>query len=79
MPDLTSRAAHGCLRLSFVVVADTHVNGAEYTSTSPYETNHLANFRARYVFAEMAVHRSSSGHETAPPWHSSHKPTCARP
>ena len=27
---------------TFVVVADTHVNEDEHTSTSPYETNHLA-------------------------------------
>ena len=79
MPDPTYRAAHGSPRHSFVVVADTHVNEAEYTSTSPYETNHLANSRARYLLAEIAVHRSSSGHETAPPLHSSHKPTFARP
>ena len=42
---------------SFVVVADTHVNEAEHTSTSPYETNHLANARARHVFAEIAAMR----------------------
>lgn len=40
---------------SFVVVADTHVNETEHTSTSPYETNHLANPRARHVFAEIAA------------------------
>ena len=42
---------------SFVVVADTHVNEDEHTSTSPYETNHLANARARHVFAEIAAMR----------------------
>ena len=42
---------------SFAVVADTHVNEAERTSTSPYETNHLANPRARHVFAEIAAMR----------------------
>ena len=44
-------------RFSFVVVADTHVNEAERTSTSPYATNHLANPRARRVFAEIAAMR----------------------
>ena len=42
---------------SFVVVADTHVNEAENTSTSPYATNHLANPRARHAFAEIAAMR----------------------
>ena len=42
---------------TFVVVADTHVNEGEHTSTSPYETNHLANARARHVFAEIAAMR----------------------
>ena len=40
---------------SFAVVADTHVNESEHTSTSPYATNHLANARARHVFAEIAA------------------------
>ena len=57
MPDPTARAPHGSPRLSFVVVADTHVNEAEDTSTSPFETNHLANPRARHVFAEIAAMR----------------------
>ena len=57
MPEPTSRAAHGSPRFSFVVVADTHVNEAEDTSTSPFETNHLANPRARHVFAEIAAMR----------------------
>ena len=42
---------------SFAVVADTHVNESEHTSTSPYATNHLANARARHVFAEIAAMR----------------------
>ena len=42
---------------TFVVVADTHVNEGEHTSTSPYATNHLANPRVRHVFAEIAVMR----------------------
>ena len=45
------------IRFSFVVVADTHVNEAEDISTSPFETNHLANPRARHVFAEIAAMR----------------------
>ena len=57
MPEPTCRAAHGSLRFSFAVVADTHVNEAEDTSTSPYETNHLANPRARHAFAEIAAMR----------------------
>ena len=57
MPDPTSRAAHGSPRFSFVVVADTHVNETEDTSTSPFATNHLANPRARHVFAEIAAMR----------------------
>lgn len=40
---------------TFVVVADTHINEAERMSTSPYETNHLSNPRARHVFTEIAA------------------------
>lgn len=40
---------------SFVVVADTHVNERDDTSSSPYQTNHLANERARHVFHEIAA------------------------
>ena len=57
MPEPTSVAGNRSPRFSFVVVADTHVNEAEDTSTSPYETNHLANPRARHVFAEIAAMR----------------------
>lgn len=39
---------------SFAIVADTHVNESDSLSTSPFETNHLANERARYVFQEIA-------------------------
>ena len=42
---------------TFVVVADTHVNEAERMSTSPYETNHRSNPRARHVFTEIAAMR----------------------
>ena len=57
MPDPTARADGRSPLFSFVVVADTHVNEAEDTSTSPFETNHLANPRARHVFAEIAAMR----------------------
>jgi DNA repair exonuclease SbcCD nuclease subunit len=40
---------------SIVVVADTHINEDEHLSTSPFETNHQANARARYVFEEIAA------------------------
>ena len=39
---------------SFVVVADTHVNERDDVCTSPFQTNHLANERARHVFADIA-------------------------
>lgn len=39
---------------SFVVVADTHVNESDNVSSSPFETNHLANERARFVFEDIA-------------------------
>jgi predicted phosphodiesterase len=39
---------------SFVVVADTHVNEHDDVCTSPFQTNHLANERARHVFADIA-------------------------
>jgi 3',5'-cyclic AMP phosphodiesterase CpdA len=39
---------------SFVVVADTHVNEADGVSSSPCETNRLANERARHVFHDIA-------------------------
>jgi len=57
MPEPNTSATHGRPRFSFVVVADTHVNEAENTSTSPYATNHLANPRARHAFAEIAAMR----------------------
>ena len=40
---------------SFVVVADTHVNEADGVSSSPCETNRLANERARHVFHDIAA------------------------
>ena len=40
---------------SFVVVADTHVNESDNVSSSPFETNHLANERARFVFQDIAA------------------------
>src|SRR5690606_32972975 len=40
---------------SFVVVADTHINEDESLSSSPYQTNALANARARYVFRDIAA------------------------
>ncbi len=40
--------------LSFVVVADTHVNERDGDSNSPYLTNRLANERARHVFLDIA-------------------------
>lgn len=39
---------------SFVVVADTHINERDDVCTSPFQTNHLANERARHVFDEIA-------------------------
>jgi 3',5'-cyclic AMP phosphodiesterase CpdA len=39
---------------SFAVVADTHVNESDHISSSPFETNHLANERARFVFEDIA-------------------------
>lgn len=39
---------------SFAVVADTHVNEYEARSSSPFQTNALANGRARYVMHEIA-------------------------
>ena len=41
--------------MSFVVVADTHVNEADGISSSPCETNRLANERARHVFHDIAA------------------------
>jgi hypothetical protein len=40
---------------SFAVVADTHVNESDNISSSPFETNHLANERARFVFEDIAL------------------------
>ncbi|VTU35258.1 metallophosphoesterase [Variovorax sp. RA8] len=40
---------------SFVVVADTHVNEADGVSSSPCETNRLANDRARFVFHDISA------------------------
>jgi len=39
---------------SFVVVADTHINESDNASSSPFETNRLANARARFVFSQIA-------------------------
>ena len=57
MHDPTPVAANGSPLFTFVVVADTHVNEDERTSTSPYEANHLSNPRARQVFTEIAAMR----------------------
>lgn len=38
-----------------MVVADTHVNERDDTSSSPYETNRAANDRARFVFQDIAA------------------------
>lgn len=40
---------------SFVVVADTHVNERDDSSSSPFQTNRLANDRARWVFQDIAA------------------------
>ena len=40
---------------SFVVVADTHVNERDDSSSSPYQTNRMANDRARHVFRDIAA------------------------
>ncbi|MBR2816683.1 MAG: metallophosphoesterase [Reyranella sp.] len=40
---------------SFAVVADTHVNERDGSSSSPCETNALANDRARHVFHDIAA------------------------
>lgn len=40
---------------TFVLVADTHVNESDDTSSSPYETNRAANDRARHVFRDIAA------------------------
>lgn len=45
----------GRKRYSFVVVADTHINQDENSSSSPYVTNAAANARARQVFLEIAA------------------------
>ena len=57
MTGQTSAATARSPLFSFVVVADTHVNEGEHVSTAPYETNRLANARARHVFAEIAAMR----------------------
>ncbi|MGE3599904.1 MAG: metallophosphoesterase [Dehalococcoidia bacterium] len=44
---------------TFAVVADTHINESDATSTSPFETNRLANARARYVFECLSQMRPS--------------------
>jgi predicted phosphodiesterase len=38
---------------TIAVVADTHMNQEEYGSTSPYETNRVANARTRHVVQEL--------------------------
>jgi 3',5'-cyclic AMP phosphodiesterase CpdA len=40
---------------SFAVVADTHVNERDDSSSSPFETNRAANDRARHVFRDIAA------------------------
>ncbi len=51
----TDLRPQGKKRYSFVVVADTHINQGEQTSSSPYATNAMANARARQVFLEIAA------------------------
>ena len=57
MSEPTSTATDRGPLFTFIVVADTHVNEAERTSTSPYRTNHLSNPRTRHVFTEIATIR----------------------
>jgi 3',5'-cyclic AMP phosphodiesterase CpdA len=40
---------------SFAVIADTHINERDDTSSSPCDTNRFANDRARYVFQDIAL------------------------
>jgi 3',5'-cyclic AMP phosphodiesterase CpdA len=49
------RLPQGRHLFSFVVVADTHVNETDETSRSPFNSNRLANNRARHVFSEIAA------------------------
>jgi len=44
----------GAKRFRFALVADTHVNESEHTSTSPYQTATFANGRARFVMHSIA-------------------------
>lgn len=52
---LSSLRPRGEKLFSFAVVADTHINQDENISSSPYETNRLANARARQVFLDIAA------------------------
>ena len=52
---LASLRPKGRKLFSFAVVADTHINQDETLSSSPYETNRLANARARQVFLDIAA------------------------
>ena len=54
-PGPPSREPGGSRLFSFVVIADTHVNEHEARSASPFETNALANGRARHAFSEIAA------------------------
>lgn len=48
-------AQNGPRLFSFVVVADTHINESDGVSSSPFNTNCLANARARHVFLDIAA------------------------
>lgn len=55
VPPSSNRLPAGRHLFSFVIIADTHVNEGEDTSTSPYATNARANGRARHALQSIAA------------------------
>ena len=75
MPSARAIDGLGAYLFTIAVIADTHMNQEEYGSTSPYETNRVANARTRHVVQELnrlgpelVIHLGDLVHPVPAPW-----------
>lgn len=55
--DSTTKAGHGAHLFSFAIITDTHIRPPGGDESSPFAVNDLANGRARYAAAAIALHK----------------------
>ena len=55
MPSASPAHKLGEYRFTFVVMADTHVNQAEESSSSPYPSSRFTNGRARFAITGQTI------------------------